>query len=82
MGAIFIPIEVKSKGDLLLMDEKLEVIIDGNGNIEVKTLGIKGKNCDHVVDKIMVGLGAQDVSSKHTGEFFEDGDNPVEIFTK
>lgn len=62
--------------------EKIEVIIDGEGNIETKTLGIKGKTCDNVIQKIMVGIGAQDVDTKHTSEFFEDGDNPVEIFTK
>ena len=64
------------------MDEKIEAIIDGEGNIEIKTLGIKGKNCDNVMNKIMVGIGAQDISSKHTSEFFEDGDNPVEVFSK
>lgn len=64
------------------MDERIEAIIDGEGNIEIKTLGIKGKNCDNVMNKIMVGIGAQDVYSKHTSEFFEDGDNPVEVFSK
>ena len=64
------------------MDERIEAIIDGEGNIEIKTLGIKGKNCDNVMNKIMVGICAQDVSSKHTSEFFEDGDNPVEVFSK
>lgn len=62
--------------------ERIEVIIDGDGNIETKTLGIKGKTCDNVIQQIMVGIGAQDVETKHTSEFFEDGDNPVEIFNK
>ncbi len=64
------------------MNERIEVIIDGDGNIEMQTLGIKGKTCDGVVEKILVGVGVQDVKTKHTSEFFEEGDNPVEIFTQ
>ncbi len=63
-------------------NERIEVIIGKDGSIETKTLGIKGKVCDNVIQKILVGAGAVDVKTQHTSEFFEDGDNPVEIFSK
>lgn len=61
------------------MNESFEVIIDGEGNIEAKTIGIKGKTCDNVMSKIMVGIGAEDIKTGHTSEFFEDGDDPVKV---
>ena len=64
------------------MDEIIDVIIDGEGNIEMKTIGIKGKVCDGVVNKILVGVGVNDVNTQHTSEYYEDGDNPVGILTK
>lgn len=64
------------------MNEKIKVTINGDGVIDVKTLGIKGKTCDGIVEQILVGVGAKQVESKHTSEFYEDGDNPVEIFSK
>lgn len=65
------------------MDEIIILDINGKtGEIEVQTQGFKGKTCESAVDKILVGLGGQTVASKHTSEYYEDGDNPVEVLMK
>lgn len=63
------------------MEEKMVVILDGKGNIEVETQNFVGKACDSTVDKIMVAIGGQVVKDVKKPEYYEDGDDPVRVFT-
>lgn len=63
------------------MEEKLVVILDGNGNIEVETQGFQGKVCDKVADQIMVSLGAQVVKEAKKDEYWDEGNDPVKVLS-
>lgn len=63
------------------MEEKMIVILDGQGGIEVETQNFVGKACEATVDKIMVAIGGQVVKETKKPEYYEDGADPVKVFT-
>lgn len=64
------------------MEERIELIIDGNGNIEIETHGFVGQACEQTVKQVLNGLGGTVVEERHKPEYYEDGDNPVEVLSK
>ena len=43
------------------MEEKITMILDGKGNIEMETHGFVGRVCDKVADEILVSMGGKPV---------------------
>ena len=53
------------------MEEKIALILDGKGNIEMETHGFAGRVCDKVVDEILVSLGGKQVRESKKSEYFD-----------
>ena len=61
------------------MEEKLIVILDGNGGIEIDTQGFTGKVCDKVADEIVVRMGGTVMQEKKKPEYWDGGEDPVKV---
>lgn len=63
-------------------EQIVELNIDGKtGQVEIHTEGFHGKTCEDVANQILVGLNGKTVEDRKTPEYYEDGNNPVEVFT-
>lgn len=62
------------------MEEKITLILDGKGNIEMETHGFAGRVCDKVADEILVSLGGKQVRESKKSEYFDEGGDPVSVF--
>ena len=60
------------------MEEKITMILDGKGNIEMETHGFVGSVCDKVADEILVSMG-KPVKENKKSEYFDDGSDPVSV---
>jgi len=48
------------------------------GTLEAETFGFKGAACEEVMAKVMQNVGEQ-VSAKHTDDYYEDPDPQKEV---
>lgn len=63
-------------------DEKVIIDINPDGTFHIETQGFKGSACEAVTEQIMVGMGATQMDSGRKSEYYDEGDNPVEVFMK
>lgn len=61
------------------MEEKITMILDGRGNIEMETQGFVGRVCDKVADEILVSMGGKPVRENKKSEYFDEGSDPVSV---
>ena len=61
------------------MEERITMILDGNGNIEMETHGFVGSVCDKVADEILVSMGGKSVKENKKSEYFDEGSDPVSV---
>ena len=61
------------------MEEKITMILDGKGNIEMVTFGFTGRVCDKVADEILVSMGGKLLKENKKSEYFDEGSDPVSI---
>lgn len=64
------------------MDETITIILDKNGGMEIETHNFQGAVCEKVCEQILVGMGGTATKQTKKPEYYEGGDNPVEVLTK
>jgi hypothetical protein len=65
------------------MEERVKVSIGLDGSAKVETLeGFVGTACAKETEKIMQMLGGTVIESGKKPEYYDEGDNPVEILSK
>lgn len=65
------------------MEQRIKATINADGTVTMETLsGFQGTSCAKETEMLLQAIGGQVVESHKKAEYYEDGDNPVEVLNK
>jgi hypothetical protein len=65
------------------MEQRIKATIGIDGTVTMETLsGFQGTSCAKETEMLLQAIGGQIVESHKKAEYYEDGDNPVEVLNK
>lgn len=65
------------------MEQRLKAVIGIDGTVKAETLeGFSGTACAKETEKLLQSIGGTIIESHKKAEYYEDGDNPVEILNQ
>jgi hypothetical protein len=65
------------------MEQRIKAVIGLDGTVKMETMeGFSGTSCAKETEMLLQAIGGTVVESHKKAEYYEDGDNPVEILNQ
>ena len=65
------------------MEQRIKATISADGTVTMETIsGFQGTSCAKETEQLLQMIGGSVVESHKKAEYFEDGDNPVEVLNQ
>ena len=65
------------------MEQRIKATINADGTVTMETLGgFQGTSCAKETERLLQAIGGTVIEDRKKPEYYEDGDNPVEVLNQ